>query len=193
MTPGATGRRDDALAQAARQGEDRAFTELMRRHKGALYRFIRAHLGDADEAYDVLQDSFVAAWNALPSYDPGRPFGPWLRRIALNKCRDWARKRQVRQFFYRAANLDDPAARNAREPETNSASAFEESLTQLDRAIASLPAGLKEPLILTAIEGLSHAEAGAMLGLSAKAIEVRVYRARKALETMMAPISTTND
>lgn len=193
MTSGGAGRGDAALAQAARRGEDRAFTELMRRHKGALFRFIRAHLGDADEAYDVLQDSFVAAWSALPSYDPSRPFGPWLRRIALNKCRDWARKRQVRQFFYRAANLDDLATRNVREPETNSASALEESLTQLERAIASLPAGLKEPLLLTALEGLSHAEAGAMLGLSAKAIEVRVYRARKALETMIAPISTMND
>jgi RNA polymerase sigma factor (sigma-70 family) len=177
-------RDDAALAKAARRGEDRAFTELMRRHKGPLYRFVSANLGDADEAYDVLQDAFVAAWGALASYDPKRPFAAWLRRIALNKCRDWARKRRVRRFFYRAANLDDPAVQQASQSEPEQTNALEESLSALDAAVAALPQGLKEPLILTAIDGLSHAEAGALLGLSAKAVEMRVYRAKKALASM---------
>ncbi len=185
------GRDDAALAEAARRGEDRAFTELMRRHKGPLYRFIRANLGDAHEAHDLLQDAFVAAWAGLAGYDAKRPFGAWLRRIALNKCRDWARKRRVRQFFFGAASLDDPGARAVRqsEPEAND---LEPRLARLETAIAALPSGLKEPLILTALDGLSHAEAGALLGLSAKAVEVRVYRARKALEASGASAPDTD-
>ena len=57
----------------------------------------------------------------------------------------------------------------------------ETALTNLDRAIATLPSQLKEPLLLTAFEGLSQIAAGEALGISAKAVETRVYRARKLL------------
>ena len=69
-------------------------------------------------------------------------------------------------------------------PETNVSD--QEQLSRLDRAIANLPAGLKEPLILTALEGLSQDDAGRLLGLSAKAVEVRIYRARKALSSALS-------
>ena len=58
----------------------------------------------------------------------------------------------------------------------------DEELVLLDKAIAKLPRALKEPLLLTVFEGLSHAEAGAALGISAKAVEGRTRRAREALE-----------
>ena len=76
---------DASLAVAARQGDQAAFAALMRRHKGWLYRFIRRYVADRDDAYDVLQESFVSAWGALARFDPERPFEAWLRRIALNK------------------------------------------------------------------------------------------------------------
>ena len=82
---------DASLAVAARQGDQAAFAALMRRHKGWLYQFIRRYVADRDDAYDVLQESFVSAWGALSRFDPERPFEAWLRRIALNKCRDRAR------------------------------------------------------------------------------------------------------
>jgi RNA polymerase sigma factor CnrH len=61
----------------------------------------------------------------------------------------------------------------------------EATLTSLDNAIAALPAQLKEPLLLTAFEGMSQAAAGKALGISAKAVETRVYRARKLLTEML--------
>ena len=60
-------------------------------------------------------------------------------------------------------------------------------------AIAALPASLKEPLLLTAIEGLSHKEAGRLLGLSPKAVEMRVYRAKQALGQTMSGTPQAND
>lgn len=181
MTAPPSERDDAALAAAALAGEERAFTELMRRHKDAVYRFARRYVGDSDEALDLVQETFVSAWSALADYDASRPMPAWLRRIVLNKCRDWSRRRQVRRFFFRAQSLDAQQAETiTAAPETDH-NEMEEGLTELDAAIAALPGSLKEALLLTAIEGLSHKEAGRILGLSPKAIEMRVFRAKQAL------------
>ena len=173
---------DSELVRRARAGEHRAFSLLMGRHKHWVYRFVRRYVGDVDEAYDVTQDAFVAAMSNLHRYDPGRPFEAWMRRIALNKCRDRARRESVRRAFGLSRRgpeeteaVADPAAGADRTLAAGSA------LKALDQAIAALPASLKEPLVLTALEGLSQKEAGEVLGLSAKAVEVRVYRAKRQL------------
>ena len=172
---------DAALAARAVKGDRLAFNLIVRRYQEPLYRFIRRYVGDADEAYDLLQETFVSAWQALSRYDPTRPAATWLRRIALNKCRDWGRRRAIRRFFYNATSLDgSPAAADAAAP-VNVDDSNETALTNLDRAIATLPSQLKEPLLLTAFEGLSQIAAGEALGISAKAVETRVYRARKLL------------
>jgi RNA polymerase sigma factor (sigma-70 family) len=172
---------DAALAARALKGDRSAFNLIVRRHQEPLYRFIRRYVGDADEAYDLLQETFVSAWQALGRYDPARPAATWLRRIALNKCRDWGRRRVVRKFFYAAKMLDETTAAPDVSASPNSEDNTEVALTRLDRAIAALPAQLKEPLLLTAFEGLSQAAAGEALGISTKAVETRVYRARKLL------------
>ena len=172
---------DAVLAARAIKGDRSAFNQIVRRHQEPLYRFIRRYVGDADEAYDLLQETFVSAWQALGRYDPARPAATWLRRIALNKCRDWGRRRVVRKFFYAAKMLDETTATPDVSASPNSEDNTEVALTRLDRAIAALPVQLKEPLLLTAFEGLSQAAAGEALGISAKAVETRVYRARKLL------------
>src|SRR5688572_5144167 len=93
---------DDTLIAAALGGDTNAFTSLMERHKSPLYRFVRRYVGDADESFDLVQETFVAGWSALNTFEQGRPFAVWLRRIALNKCRDWSRRRKVRRFFFGA-------------------------------------------------------------------------------------------
>ncbi len=173
---------DADLVRRARAGEQRAFSLLMGRHKHWLYRFIRRYVGDADEAYDVVQDAFVAAMSNLGRYDTARPFEAWLRRIALNKCRDRARREAVRRAFGLSKRgpeeteaVADPA------PGAEQTLAADRALSTLGQAIAALPAALKEPLVLTVLEGLSHKDAGALLGISPKAVEVRIYRAKHKL------------
>jgi RNA polymerase sigma-70 factor (ECF subfamily) len=182
MTPPPSVRDDASLVSAALAGESRAFTELMRRHKEPIYRFIRRYVGDADEAYDLTQETFVAAWSRLNSFDASRALPVWLRRIALNKCRDWSRRRQVRAFFFRAKSIDTAADRI---PSASADDDDDERLAALDQAIAGLPAQLKEPLLLTYFDGLSHQAAAEALGLTAKAVEMRVYRAKQALSASM--------
>jgi RNA polymerase sigma-70 factor (ECF subfamily) len=177
---------DAALIAAAIEGNDAAFGQLVARHKHWLHRFVRRYVGSAQEdAFDVAQDSFFAAWLALSRYDPALPFQAWLRRIALNKCRDRARRNAVRGFLVRVHVLEgeDEAPLDAPDPAPGPEQrvAAREELRHLEQALQELPRGLMEPLLLTALEGLSHQEAGDLLGLNAKAVEMRVYRARERL------------
>lgn len=172
---------DAAFAAAAIAGDQQAFSKLMQRHKNALYQFVRRYVGDADEAFDLVQESFVAAWTALDSFDRRRPFSAWLRRIALNKCRDWSRRRRVRQFFFGAVSLDRDVASPSPDPERSASAA----LAKLDEAIARLPTALKEPLLLVVHGGLSHQDAGKALGISAKSVETRIYRAKQTLRRVL--------
>jgi len=173
--------RDADLARAAVTGDEAAFGQLMRRHKEPLYRVLRRMTGDADEAYDLLQESFLSAWRGLRRYDPARPFAGWIRTIALNKARDWGRRRAVRRMISavlpgeRTFDIADPAP----SPETVAGDA--QALRQLDLAIARLPLTLRSALVLTVFDGMSQAEAGIQLGITEKAVETRVRRARQIL------------
>lgn len=174
---------DEDLAARARAGDRAAFDALVRHHKEGLYRFVRRYLGSADEGYDVLQETFLSAWLALRRYDPARPFLPWLRTIALNKCRDAGRRQTVRRLFLRAFAREAADQRTTAhlDRERDAQAALDERLARLDRAIADLPALYKEPLLLTTVSGLTHKEAAAMLKTTPKAIEMRLARARSRL------------
>lgn len=177
---------DGELATLALDRSSAAYSVLMRRHETRIYRLIRSHIGNNDEAFDLVQESFVAAWLALKTYDPARPFGTWLARIAINKSRDWGRRRAVRKFFTFAAPLtgdvleipDDAIGADV-------AADDRQRMAAVARAIPQLPAKLKEPLILCAVDGLPQAEAAIILGISEKAVETRIRRARARLSEII--------
>lgn len=165
---------DESLASLAARGDRTAFEAIVRRHKAAIFAFVRRYVGQSDDAHDVLQETFLAAWLALHRYDSARAFLPWLRTIALNKCRDHGRRQRVRRLLLlaRAVEPEEPPIPDAEE--------FAEAarLKKLDEVIAALPAFYKEPLLLTAVSGLSQTETAALLKTTPKAVEMRVRRAR---------------
>lgn len=180
---------DGQLAKAAAGGDERAYAELMSRHKSGLYRLTRRFLGDPDEAVEAVQETFIAAWGALGRYDPARPFGAWLRTIAINKARDRGRRMAFRRLIFGSRPLEDAGALEkpdeALAPDAGLIA--RQRAVALDRAIAGLPDSLKAPLLLTAIEGLSQQEAAEILGVSVKGVETRVYRARRILARTLDP------
>lgn len=177
---------DRSLAALAKQGDHAAFTVLISRHKRWLLNSIRRYVRNSDDAMDVLQESFISAWFSIGTYDIQRPFGIWLRRIALNKCRDHGRRNSA----YRAAIGSfavqaEIAGKLTQKPA--SVDSADKTAAPLMDAISALPQSVRFPLILTAFEGLSHKEAAEVLKLSPKAIEVRVYRAKKMLGENLSP------
>jgi RNA polymerase sigma factor CnrH len=176
---------DARLTIAALVGDQAAYAGLMRRHREAVFRLARLHSGDESEALDLTQEAFIAAFAALRRFDPERPFRAWILRITLNKCRDWGRRRTVRRLLTFAAPIDEAAmvADPAPDPETALQSAA--AIAHIQRAIQALPVNLKEPLILCSIEGMGQDEAAALLGVSRKSIETRIYRARQKLSALL--------
>ena len=170
---------DGELASLSLAGREAAFTEIVRRYRSILYRLALGNVGDADEALDIVQETLVSAHLALKRYDPERPMRAWLAAIAINKCRDWGRRRAVRRLFSFALPID-AAVENVAEdrPGHDVAASDRQELARLRRAITDLPASLREPLVLHTIEGMSQAETASILAITEKAVETRLRRAR---------------
>ncbi len=179
---------DGELATFTIAGRQAAFAEIMDRYRQPVFRLARGFLGDAEEALDVTQETFIAAHQALARYDTARPMRAWLSTIAVNKCRDHARKRAGRRFFSFASPIGGEAEAVADDQvAADDAAADRQELDRVRRAIAELPASLKEPLVLHTIAGLSLADTATVLAISEKAVETRLYRARaKLLEKLGA-------
>lgn len=176
---------DAQLVELALAGRQDACSALMARHREAVWRLARAHVGDPDEALDIVQEAFVAAFSALSRYDAARPFRAWIARITLNKCRDWARRRAVRRLFVFARPLEDAAhvADPGATPEETAGSRA--ALVRIEAAVAALPVALKDVLLLRTIEGLDETDTAQALGISRKAVETRLHRARAKLRTSL--------
>jgi RNA polymerase sigma factor (sigma-70 family) len=174
---------DARLVQAARAGDQRASAAIVNRHKAALHALVTRITGDGDAALDIVQEAYVAAFGALDRYDPARPLRAWLARIAINKARDWQRRRSVRRFLGGIWPGGHDAASDT--PGADRIVSGREEVARLQRALDSLPSRLREVIVLRTIEGLDQAETAALLGISAKAVETRLYRARRSLAALM--------
>lgn len=176
---------DAALARRAVDGDARAFAAIVARYKAPLYRFIRRYVRDDADAYDLLQQTYVSAWLSLSRYDTRRPLRTWLQTIALNKCRDHARKMKVRRLLFGIGLVGEASNVADQSPSAEDELLRDERERTLATAIAELPRQLKEPLLLTVFGDLDQAEAGRQLGISVKAIETRVARARRKLADVL--------
>lgn len=186
MTDPLADRSDGELAALTLAGRQAAFGEIVRRHKQHLHRLVARIIGDDDEALDVIQDVFVSAHGALRRYDMARPMRAWLSRIAINKARDWRRRRSVRRLISMVLPIEEAANRADDRPAVDVIAADREELKRVSDAIANLPANLGETLILRTIEGMTQAEASETLGISEKAVETRLYRARQKLGLLLS-------
>ena len=182
---------DGELVALQLGGRDAAARELMKRHREPVYRLVQSLIGDPTEALDVTQETFIAAFAALARFDTSRPFRVWLSRIAINKCRDWARRRAVRKFFTFAAPIEAADAVATGDVAADVLLSDREELARVRGAIAALPTVLKETLLLRTVEGLSEEETAAALSISRKAVETRLYRARQALTAALQSIAPT--
>jgi RNA polymerase sigma-70 factor (ECF subfamily) len=178
---------DLALVQALQAGEDRAMNTLIDRHREGLFRFVFRQIPNEADAIELTQEAFVRAYFNIERFRPTAKFVTWLYHIALNLCRDYVRS-QAYRYSSRTISADVPVeenqgqrllSSNQRGPDQQTQD--REKLRALEKAINELPQDLKNPLILTALEGRSHAETGERLGISPKAVEMKVYRARKLL------------
>jgi RNA polymerase sigma-70 factor (ECF subfamily) len=172
-----TNQTDAGLVARFQGGDDPAFDELVSRHQRKVLDFAYRMIGDAAEAQDVAQETFVRAYRALPDYRPGAAaFTTWLFQIARRLALDRLRARSRRPVFQSLEDLPAPPPSPGKDP----AQAFQalETGEQIARAVAGLPEDQRAALVLAEYEDLSMAEIAAALGTTEKAVENRLYRAR---------------
>ena len=185
---------DLALVQALKGGEDQALDTLMERHRDALFRFVLRYVRNEEDALELTTETFVRAYFNIDKFRPAAKFTTWLYQIALNLCRDHLRSRAY-QYSLKTVSIDSPAQEGGdadllptREQAPDQKADRLEEIGALDRAISELPEDLKNALIWTVLEARPQAEIAEILGISPKAVEVRVYRARKQLLEKMSKL-----
>ena len=183
---------DLILVQALVLGKDHALNALMDRHREGLFCFVLRHVHNEADALELAMETFVRAYFNIEKFRPAAKFATWLYHIALNLCRDHVRSRayqyslQTVSFDAPAQEGDDPSLLLATEGRPDQKADRVEELTALEKAISELPEDLKNAFILVALEDRPQAETAELLGISLKAVEMRVYRARKLLLEKMS-------
>lgn len=181
---------DQELIARLQKGEDLALNEIMGRYKHRLFSFIRRYVGEDETAYDLLQETFTKLYFNAASYDPRYKFSTWLFQIALNLCRDHGRKNKFR--FSLSLDSEDEDGNTLADmiaADTSDAVdqlAVKRQLEILGNEINLLPHKLKSALIAFAIEERSQEECAELLDITPKALETRVYRARRILSEKLS-------
>lgn len=185
---------DLPLVRALQNGDDRALNELMTRYKEPIYRFLYRCVGREAEAGELAQECFVRVYFKIGQFRPTARFSTWLYQIALNLGRDYLRSRRFRQEQV-TSSIHGGDGRDGEGHDVDVATGEDDPAQDLERqervdavhaAIVTLPGNLREALILTALEEKSHQDAATILRTTPKTIEMRVYRARKALAGQLA-------
>jgi RNA polymerase sigma-70 factor (ECF subfamily) len=170
----------------ARQGNEAAWEWLVRRYQEPVFRLAYLIMGDADDAEDVAQETFVRAYLSLNRFDASRPLRPWLMQITANLSRN--RRRSLGRYwgalqrFFQASDTHSlsPAADT-----TGAAVQHRLEAAQLWQAVRQLPSGAQDTVYLRYFLGLSEAETADALGVAPGTVKSRMHRALQRLRTLL--------
>ncbi len=183
---------DFRLVALAQQGDMGAYDELVIRHRGKNYAMIRNMVKNDADAWDLSQDVFIKAWQALPRFEARARFSTWLFRISHNVVYDWVRKRKIES----AGELNDEIFdRDKIDLAARTAPAFVESpddalsntelREKISEALAKLSPEHREAVILKDVQGLSYKEIAEVMECTMGTVMSRLFYARQKLQTLL--------
>jgi len=191
---------DDELIRVARDGDNVAFTELVRRYEDTVYRFSYRVCRDSNKAAENLQDTFVNVFRKLGTFDGKSKFSTWLYTIVTNNCLMKHRKRKGELLEESLEAYDHPphphehrhVPEALRTEDTPADVVITRELREiLDRSINRLPNDYRVVFVMRDIEGQSNEETARALGLSVEATKSRLRRARAFLREQLEPYLQT--
>ena len=166
------------LAQRAAQGDREAFGGLVTRNQTGVYNVAYRMLGECKEAEDATQETFLRAYRAIRTFDPGRPPGPWLKKIAVNVCLNRLERRGT-------LTLEDEDALPAKEPGPETQTIEREQTRQVRSALLALPPRYRAAIELRHFQELSYSEMAETLNRPLIDIKSDLFRARKLLAEIL--------
>jgi RNA polymerase sigma-70 factor, ECF subfamily len=167
---------DSDLALRAQRGDIDAYGEIVRRYQRAIFGTCYRLLGERREAEDLAQEAFLHAYQRLHFYDPQRPFGPWMRRVAANLCLN-----HMQLKFPDLIPLDDEASWIASNDDVAQAQERTALAEQVWAALCALPAHYRAVIELRHYQELSYGEIAETLSLPLSDVKSHLFRARKLL------------
>jgi RNA polymerase sigma-70 factor, ECF subfamily len=186
---------DLQLALRAADGDVQAFERIMRRYNQRLFRLACGIVGEASEAEDILQESYVRAFYSLGKFMGRGTLGAWLAQIVRHEAIDRVRARTAQnKYIALEADLgdtDEPILEQQETPsddatfDPQAASEVSEMNRLLEDAIAELPESFRSVFMLREVEGLSIEEAAEYLGIPAATVKTRDHRARNLLRRQL--------
>jgi RNA polymerase sigma-70 factor (ECF subfamily) len=168
---------DQLIIQRVLSGQRDAFKVLISRYSDPLYRHALCMTGSPDVAEDILQVSFIKAYQHLAEVR-GR-FDAWVFRIVANGCKDWLKN--IRRSHLSYEEDDQPSTFATPDEELDRT----ELRGDLDHALSTLPASLREAFVMKHVEGRSYEEMADLLGTTVGALKMRVHRARESLQALL--------
>ncbi len=185
---------DMILIERIRAGDSLAFELVMRRHNRRLYRIARSIVRNNAEAEDIVQETYVRAYQKLDSFTGPNGFTSWLCRIAFNEALGRLRKRgrviSLDDYVTAPEGGADGAVRRidtmkTEQPDPEQLTANAELRRILEAAIDTLPDDFRSVFVLRAVEGMSVAETADALGLRPETVKTRLHRARLKLRRIL--------
>jgi RNA polymerase sigma-70 factor, ECF subfamily len=172
------------LISRAQSGDLTAFDEIIISHQRKVITLAWRLLGNQDDARDAAQETFLRVYKHLNRFDPTRDFSGWLYRIAVNVCRDMARKRRCSkqtslEAEVEAGKLPEPASLN----NTEEAAIHAQEKAIIARALATLTVKERAAIVLRDLEGLPTEEVARILGSSPVTVRSQICSARKKVKT----------
>lgn len=177
-------RPDADLVGASLRGDRGAFAELVTRHWATAVALGARVLGSADLAADAAQEATIAAMSGLEQLRSADRFGPWFCGITLNIARRWLRQMRAELRTY-------PPDQLSPEPGPAELAELAELAAAIRAAVAQLADGQRDAVLLFYLQGLTHREVAAELGISIGAVKARLHQARSALAPALTPLVLT--
>ena len=173
---------DEELVRRFREGQDDAFTALVRRHQQRVYSVCLRVLGDADAAADVAQETFLTVLRKIEGFRGEAAFTTWLHRVALNACYDELRRRRRRPMLHVVAEGD-----REHEPGPPVLDHADEVAGSYDAAAALglVAEEFRAALLLADVHDMAYDQIAAVLGVPVGTVKSRVHRGRVALAKAM--------
>ena len=164
------------LVRDAQAGQVEAFEGLYRLFSGRVHAICRRLVGERALAEDLVQETFVRAWQKLGTFEAGTNFGAWISRIAVNTSLSERRAGARREARETARETPPEPLQSEEKP-----LAGEGANIDLERAIANLPPSARRIFVLHDVEGYRHEEIANLLGLATGTSKAQLHRARTAL------------
>ena len=183
------GEEDIALVERVLAGERRAFEPLVRRHERRIFRVVLAVLGNAEDAEEAMQDTFVKAFRHLGQFRRESKFTTWLTRIAVNEALQKRRARKEAVSLDETRDVEEPFMPRRHENwQANPEKIYgkQEMRRLIESAIEALPEIYREAFVLRDVEEMSAEEAAEAVGIGVPALKSWLLRARLMVRETLA-------